>query len=208
MEKKITVHESNPSNLTVDRIKSMVKLIIFVLLFVVKDEFPNSNIWVRLSHNLWSILLNNFFRNFFFPWTIIEWNKLDVSLRKCDGFSIFKKEILKLIQPKSFHNWHNLIGIKCITRIRLGLSHLQGYKFKHSLQDSINPICNFGNDVESVILFFLHCPLYSDERCTLLNSLTHYSPVLLFYTPWKYQKTFRLGRILVIYLIPIGLWQL
>ena len=43
-EKKITVHKSGSSNLLVDRTKSMVKLIIFVLSFVVKDEFPNSNI--------------------------------------------------------------------------------------------------------------------------------------------------------------------
>ena len=43
-KKKITVHKSGPSNLLVDRTKSMVKLIIFVLPFVVKDEFPNSNI--------------------------------------------------------------------------------------------------------------------------------------------------------------------
>ena len=43
-EKKITVHKSGPSNLLVDRTESMVKLIIFVLSFVVKDEFPNSNI--------------------------------------------------------------------------------------------------------------------------------------------------------------------
>ena len=40
----ITVHKSGPSNLLVDRTKLMVKLIIFVLSFVVKDEFPNSNI--------------------------------------------------------------------------------------------------------------------------------------------------------------------
>ena len=58
--KKIAFHKSGPSNLLVDRTKSMVKLIIYVLSFVVRDEFPNSNIWVRevlvLSNNLWSIL--------------------------------------------------------------------------------------------------------------------------------------------------------
>ena len=42
--KQIAFHKSGPSNLLVDRTKSMVKLIIFVLSFVVKDEFPNSNI--------------------------------------------------------------------------------------------------------------------------------------------------------------------
>ena len=30
----------------VDRTKLMVKLIIFMLSFVVRDEFPNSNVWV------------------------------------------------------------------------------------------------------------------------------------------------------------------
>ena len=40
---KITVHKSGPLNLLVDRAKSMVKLIVFVLSFIVKDEFPNSN---------------------------------------------------------------------------------------------------------------------------------------------------------------------
>ena len=62
--KKTTVHKSGPSNILVDRTKSMFKLSIFVLSFAVKDEFPNSNVWVReepvLSHNFWSILLKLF----------------------------------------------------------------------------------------------------------------------------------------------------
>ena len=94
---------------------------------------------------------------------------LFVSLRKCDSCNVFKKEILKLIRlsSNSFYNCHNPIGIKYITRIRLGLSHLREHKLKHSFQDSINPICNCGNDVESATHFFLHCPLYSNERFTL-----------------------------------------
>ena len=41
--KKIIVHKSSPSNLLVDRTKSTVKLINFVLSLVVTYEFPNSN---------------------------------------------------------------------------------------------------------------------------------------------------------------------
>ena len=98
----------------------------------------------------------NFFKNFFFPSTIIEWNKLDVSLQKCDSFNIFKKENLKFIRrsSNSLYNCHNPTGIKYITRIRLGLSHLRQHKSKHSFQDSINPICKCSNDVKSVIHFF------------------------------------------------------
>ena len=75
---------------------------------------------------------HSFFKNSFFPSTIIEWNKLDLTLRKCDSFNVFKKEILKFIRPSSnsFYNCHNPIGIKYITRIRLGLSHLREHKFK------------------------------------------------------------------------------
>ena len=75
---------------------------------------------------------HSFFKNYFFPSTIIEWNKLDLTLRKCDSFNVFKKEILKFIRPSfnSFYNCHNPIGIKYITRSRLGLSHLWEHKFK------------------------------------------------------------------------------
>ena len=38
-----------------------------------------------------------------------------------------------------------------------GLIHLWEHKFKHSFQDSINPTCDWGNDVETVIYFFLDC---------------------------------------------------
>ena len=42
--KKIAFHKSGTSNPLVDRTNSMVRFINLVLSFVVKDEFPNSNI--------------------------------------------------------------------------------------------------------------------------------------------------------------------
>ena len=53
------------------------------------------------------------------------------------------------------------------------------HKFKHSFQDTLNPICNCGNDVESAIYFFLHYPLCSNERRTFLNSLVNIDHTLL-----------------------------
>ena len=55
------------------------------------------------------------------------------------------------------------MGIKLVTRIRLGLSHLQEHKFKHSFQDTLNPFCNCGMDVESSTYFLLPCPSYINE---------------------------------------------
>ena len=116
---------------------------------------------------------HNFFKNSFFPSTIIEWNELDVYLQICDSFNVFKKDILKFKRSfsNSFYNYQNPMGNLYITRTQLGLSHLPEHKFKHSFQDSINPIYNCGNDVEYVIHFFLFFPLYSNENCTFLNSL-------------------------------------
>ena len=58
-----------------------------------------------------------------------------------------------------------------MTRLRLGYSHLLERKLKHSFQDSINPLCNCGYEVEFTVHFFLHCPLFTNKRSTLFSSL-------------------------------------
>ena len=52
----------------------------------------------------------------------------------------------------------------------LGLSHLHEHKLKHGFHDSLNPICSCGNNIESSAHFVLHCPYYSNERSTFLNT--------------------------------------
>ena len=75
---------------------------------------------------------HNFFKNSFFPSAIIEWNNLDPNLRNSNSISVFKEKILNFIQPSpnSVFDIRNPKGIKLITRLRLGLSHLREYKFK------------------------------------------------------------------------------
>ena len=79
----------------------------------------------------------------------------------------------------SFFICHNPIGIKYITRIRPEFSHLREHKLKHSFQDTLNPIRNCGNDVESAIHFFFHCSLFNNERRTLLDILVNIDHTLL-----------------------------
>ena len=109
---------------------------------------------------------HNFFKNTFFPSTILEWNKLDPSLRNSASYNVFKNSILKFIRPSP-----NPKGIKLVTRLRLGLSHLREHKFKHSFQDTLNPFCSCGLDIETTSHYFLHCPLFHAERSTLLNNV-------------------------------------
>ena len=121
----------------------------------------NSDIFqIRAKHN--------FFKNSFFPSTINEWNNLDPDICNSESVGFFKSKILKLIRPKpnSIYNCHNPKEIRLITRLCLRLSHLCEHKFKHNVQDCLNPLCLCGNDRETSNHFLLHCPTYSNKRMT------------------------------------------
>ena len=75
------------------------------------------------------LTLSRFFKNYLFPSTVIKWNKLDRNLRSPASLSVFKKNLLNFIRPPN-----SCKGVKYLTRLRLGLSHLRGHKFKHSFQ--------------------------------------------------------------------------
>ena len=139
---------------------------------------------------------HNFFKNSFFPSAIIEWNNLDPNLRNSKSISVFKEKILNFIRPSpnSFFDIHNPKGIKLITRLRLGLSHLREHKFKHSFQDTINPLCNCGQDIESATHFFLLCLFFSNERRTLLSTIRSLDFKLLDCTNYDLTQTLLFGN--------------
>ena len=94
----------------------------------------------------------------FFPWTITEWNKTDIKIQN-SSYSVFKNYLLKEIRPKPtpLYNTHNRSGIKLLTRLRLGLSHLNEHKFNHNFDDCANPFCTYSLEPESTSHYFLHC---------------------------------------------------
>ena len=51
--------------------------------------------------------------------------------------NVFRKELLKFIRtgPNSNYNINDTKGLKLLTRLRLGLSHLGDHKFRHNFQD-------------------------------------------------------------------------
>ena len=74
---------------------------------------------------------------------------------------------------------HNPKEIKFITKLWLGLSHLREHKFKPSFQDSLNPLCNCGLDIESTAHYLFHCVTYITERRTLLSTIKNIDNNLL-----------------------------
>ena len=98
---------------------------------------------------------------------IIEWNKLDINLRNAQSFLIFINPLLKIEIPiqNLIYNIHDPMGIKYLTRLRLGLSHLNDHKFRYNFQDCLNPLCPCSlEEFESTIHYFLHCQYYNDVR--------------------------------------------
>ena len=116
----------------------------------------------------------------FFPWTINKWNKLNFNIRT-SSFNIFRANLINIILPISYSVFgiFNLLGLKLITRLRLGLSHLNEHRFKHNFNDCINPLCTCSLDIESTVHYFLHCNYYNNARISLLNDLNSVDRTLL-----------------------------
>ena len=141
------------------------------------NKIPTTRTVYRTKNNIDNIprfnVKHTFFKNSFFPSTVIEWNNLDKSIRSSESFALFKKSILQFIRPtpKRTFNCHNPIGIKLILRLRLGLSNLRDHKFQHNFLDCLNPICCCGKDIETTVHYLLNFPIFSDERSIFFNNI-------------------------------------
>ena len=64
------------------------------------------------------------FKYSFFPYTIVEWNKLDANLKNAKSYMCFRNSLLKIGRPaqNSIFKVYNPLGIKFLTRLRLGLT--------------------------------------------------------------------------------------
>ena len=126
--------------------------------------------WTNVPH---INVKHQFFKYSYFPSTINEWKKLDSNIWNSEALIIFKSKILKFIRPtsSSIFGFHNPIGVKPLTRLRLGLNHLRERIFKHSFQDTFNLLCSCGKEAETTFNFLLSCPNYFDKRLTHLRKI-------------------------------------
>ena len=91
------------------------------------------------------LLLPDLFKYSLFPYTIVEWNKLDIAFRKAKSFLIFRNSLLKIVRPiqNSIFKTHDpLLRIKFLTRLKLGLIHLNEHIFRHNFQNCLNQSSN------------------------------------------------------------------
>ena len=113
------------------------------------------------------------FKYSFFPYSISEWNKLGPDLRNGKSYSRFSKSHLRIGRPSpnNISKIHDSLGLKLLTRLRIGLSHLNEHRFNHNVDSCINPLYSCSLEMESTKHFFLHCHHYTSTGKTFLNTV-------------------------------------
>ena len=134
--------------------------------------------------------------NTFFPSTVTEWNKLYLSIRNSTSLHIFKGRLLQFVGPLEniVFTCHNPIGIKYLTRLRFGFSHLRYHKFTHGFLDTVDPLCSCSTTIENTAHYFLHCPNFATARNTFLNEIATVGRSIIDQNEIKIIQTFLYGN--------------
>ena len=116
---------------------------------------------------------NIFYKNTFFPSSVIEWKIRPYVIRKALTFlrNVFSNSSVYL---QSLHTITSCsIWVKYVKRLVLGLNC--EYKIKHSFFDSSISIYSCGFDLQSTCYYLLHCPnLLSDTLSNInIDILSH-----------------------------------
>ena len=113
------------------------------------------------------------FKSSFFPHCAEAWGNLSEELRNIDSINTFKSSILNCGRPRenSVFAVHDINGVKLLSILRLGFSHLNENKFQHNFNNIVNPMSSFGKEPETSVHYLLRCGLYSIYRLALLNDI-------------------------------------
>ena len=101
---------------------------------------------------------------------LIQWNKLDTSICQSPSYSVFHNVLLDFMQPtaNSTFGSNDVSGLKLLTRLGVGFSHLREHKFKHNFQGTINRLflCSL---VAEDYHFFMCCQNFSNQQNALFD---------------------------------------
>ena len=65
------------------------------------------------------------------------------------------------------------LGIRLLSRLRLGFNHLREHKFRHNFADTLNPLCSCSLKTEDTEHYFLRCQNNLSFRTALMNDLNN-----------------------------------
>ena len=136
-----------------------------------------------------------FFSDSFFPTAIREFNKLDYQMTHQLSFQSFRRVLSKSIipVPNSLFDACDPHGVKLLTRLRVGLSHLKEQKFRHGFSDTVDPFGPCNMETKTVTYFYLRCLNSNNLRLELMNELMKINSNLLHYNEEKLRETLLYG---------------
>ena len=112
------------------------------------------------------------YKSSFFPQCVFKWRTLDNKILTSPTLISLKKCLLQYIRPSSSNicKIHYPIGLKLLTRLRIGLSHLGPHKFNYNFNETLDPFCVLcaNNSCETLEHFLLHCSAFSNPVNTFL----------------------------------------
>ena len=96
------------------------------------------------------------FSHTYFQNCMREWNQLNESIKSSSAVSVFKR---RLIRPptRSLFGFHDIEGVRLLTRLRVEFSDLREHRFRHNLQCS-SPMCFCQAGIENNEHFFYALP--------------------------------------------------
>ena len=107
----------------------------------------------------------------FFPSSVRLWNDLPISIKNSISLTSFKKALDKFYSPVKIPHFY-FIGTRrgqiLHARLRMRCSALKHHLYLRNLVP--DPICTCG-EIESTVHFLMYCPLYTEARTYLSNSI-------------------------------------
>ena len=99
------------------------------------------------------------FLKFFFPSSVIEWNKLNHDFCNSNSLNNFKFSKFVILLANTF-DINNPYNIKLPTNLVLVLGYLCNYKCRRNFQNYINPTCDCGLEIETTAHFLIYFSLF------------------------------------------------
>ena len=99
---------------------------------------------------------------------------------KMQNLYINLKKSIKIEKlENSLYNVYDPLGVKLLSRLRLQLSHLNKHKFRLGFNDTVNPMCPCGTEVETNEHFLLRCHCFSGQKSEFFKNLYNLDPSFL-----------------------------
>ena len=154
------------------------------LKLLIPDEVVPTNYNLRRRHRNNIPARTNKFQYSLFLHCMNAWGKLSKFITGSLSFSVFQSRYLQFfrVSPNFINKVHNPVGLKYLTRLRRGLSHLKSHKFLHHFYDTLDQYCVCDNkSMESTQHYLLFCTILCHMRGQLFIDIQNEISIIPFH---------------------------